>query len=85
VGPGTSLDNVEKRKFLPPTRTQNSDLSVVHLVANHYSDIAIPCRCRWKDNIKLNLRHIGWGGMNRINLAQDRDWRQAFVNTVMKL
>jgi hypothetical protein len=28
---------------------------------------------RWVDNIKINLREIGWSGMDRINLAQDRD------------
>jgi hypothetical protein len=26
-------------------------------------------RCRWVDNIKLNLREIGWDGMNWIDLA----------------
>jgi hypothetical protein len=28
---------------------------------------------RWVDNIKLDLREIGWGGMNCIDMAQDRD------------
>jgi hypothetical protein len=26
----------------------------------------------WKDNIKMGLREIGWGGMNWIDLVQDR-------------
>jgi hypothetical protein len=30
-------------------------------------------RRRWVDNIKMDLREIGWGGMGWINLAQDRD------------
>jgi hypothetical protein len=30
-------------------------------------------RRRWVDNIKMDLREIGWGGMDSINLAQDRD------------
>jgi hypothetical protein len=30
-------------------------------------------KCRWVDNIKMDLREIGWGGMDLINLAQDRD------------
>jgi hypothetical protein len=30
-------------------------------------------RCRWVDNSKTNLREIGWGGMDWIHLAQDRD------------
>jgi hypothetical protein len=28
-------------------------------------------RCRWVDNIKMDLREIGWDGMNRIDLAQN--------------
>jgi hypothetical protein len=30
-------------------------------------------RLRWRDNIKMDLREIGWGGMDWIDLAQDRD------------
>jgi hypothetical protein len=30
-------------------------------------------RHRWEDNIKMDLREVGWGGMDWINLAQDRD------------
>jgi hypothetical protein len=30
-------------------------------------------RCRWVDNIKMHPREIGWGGMDWIKLAQDRD------------
>jgi hypothetical protein len=33
-------------------------------------------RCRWVDDIKTDLREIGWDGMGWIYLAQDRDqWR----------
>jgi hypothetical protein len=33
-------------------------------------------RHRWENNIKMDLREIGWGSMDWINLAQDRDqWR----------
>jgi hypothetical protein len=42
-------------------------------------------RCRWVDNIKMDLRDIGWGGMDWIDLAQDRDQWTAVVNTVMNL
>jgi hypothetical protein len=42
-------------------------------------------RCRWVDNIKIDLREIGWDGMDWIDLAQDTDQWRAFVNTVMKL
>jgi hypothetical protein len=30
-------------------------------------------RRRWNDNIKIDLREIGWGGRDWIDLAQDRD------------
>jgi hypothetical protein len=39
----------------------------------------------WVDNIKVYLRKMGWGGMDLIELAQDRDQRRALLNTVMKL
>jgi hypothetical protein len=42
-------------------------------------------RCRWEDNIKMDLRKIGIDGVNWIELAQDRVQWRAFVNTVMNL
>jgi hypothetical protein len=42
-------------------------------------------RCRCMDNTKIDLTDIGWGGMDVIDLAQDRDWGRAFVNTEMNL
>jgi hypothetical protein len=42
-------------------------------------------RRRWVLKIETDLREIGWGGMDWIDLAQDRDRWRAFVNTVMKL
>jgi hypothetical protein len=39
----------------------------------------------WEYNIKLDLREVGWGGMDWINLAQDRDRWRALVYTVMNL
>jgi hypothetical protein len=38
-----------------------------------------------EDNIKINLREIGWGGMDWIHLAQDRDQWRAPVKAVMNL
>jgi hypothetical protein len=40
---------------------------------------------RWEDNIKMALQEVGWGGMNSIELAQDRDRWRALVNAVMNL
>jgi hypothetical protein len=42
-------------------------------------------RRSWVDNIKMDLREIGWGGMDWVDLAQDRDQWRALVNTVMNL
>jgi hypothetical protein len=42
-------------------------------------------RRRWVHNIKMDLRDIGWDGMDWIKLAQDRDQWRALVNTVMNL
>jgi hypothetical protein len=42
-------------------------------------------RCRWEDKIKLDLREIGFGDVDWIQWAQDRDRWQALVNTVMNL
>jgi hypothetical protein len=40
-------------------------------------------RHRSVDNIKMNLRELGWGYIDWIDLAQDRDKWKALVNTVM--
>jgi hypothetical protein len=42
-------------------------------------------RSRWEDNIKMDLRDIGFGDADWIHLAQDRDRCRALVNTVMNL
>jgi hypothetical protein len=42
-------------------------------------------RRRWEDNVKMDLREIGWGGADRIDLAQDRDRWRVLVYTVMNL
>jgi hypothetical protein len=40
---------------------------------------------RWEDNIKMNFQGMECGGMDWIELAQDRDRWQALVNVVMNL
>jgi hypothetical protein len=42
-------------------------------------------RCRWEDNIKMDLREIRFGDVDWIHLAQDRDRWRAPVNMVMNL
>jgi hypothetical protein len=40
-------------------------------------------RCRWVDNIRMDLREIEWDGVDLIAVAQDRDQWRALVNTVL--
>jgi hypothetical protein len=42
-------------------------------------------RRRWEDGIRMDPREIGWGNVDWIQLAQDRDRWWALVNTVMNL
>jgi hypothetical protein len=42
-------------------------------------------RRRWVDTIKMDLGEIGWGGVDWIGLARDRDKWRALVNSVMNL
>jgi hypothetical protein len=42
-------------------------------------------RCRWVDNIKMDLREIGWDDVDWIDLAQVRYQWRALVNMVMNL
>ena len=42
-------------------------------------------RRRWEDNIKMDLQEVGCGGMDWIELAQDRDRWPALVTVVMNL
>jgi hypothetical protein len=42
-------------------------------------------RHRWEDNIKMDLQEVGWGCIDWIDVAEDRDRWQAPVNTVMNL
>jgi hypothetical protein len=42
-------------------------------------------RLKWDDGIRMDLREIGWGSVDWIQLAQDRDRWRAVVNTVINL
>jgi len=39
-------------------------------------------RCRWEDNIEIDLQEVGCRGMDWIELAQDMDGRRTLVNVV---
>jgi len=40
---------------------------------------------KWEDNIKMDLKEGRWGGIDRIDLAQDRDRWWALANAVVNL
>jgi hypothetical protein len=42
-------------------------------------------RRRWEDNIKMDLQEVGCGGIDWIDVAQDRDRWRALVSAVMNL
>jgi hypothetical protein len=48
---------------------------------DHLKDQGVDGRMR----VKMDLREIGWGGVEWIHLAQDRDHWRALVNAVMNL
>jgi hypothetical protein len=42
-------------------------------------------RCRWMDNIRMDLGEVGWGDVDWIGLAQDRNRWRALVNSILNL
>jgi hypothetical protein len=42
-------------------------------------------RRRWVNNIKMDLRGIGWDGVDWIDMAPDRDQWRVLVDTVLNL
>jgi hypothetical protein len=42
-------------------------------------------RFHWEDNIKMDLRELGWDGMDWIDVAQDKNQSGALVNTILNL
>jgi hypothetical protein len=42
-------------------------------------------RCRWVDNVRMDLGKMGWGDVDWIGLAQDRNRWRALVNSVLNL
>ena len=42
-------------------------------------------RCRWEDNIRMDLEEIGMNAGNWVNLAHDRNYWRALVNAALNL
>jgi hypothetical protein len=42
-------------------------------------------RCRWLDDIRMDLVEVGWGDVDWIGLAQDRDRWRALANSVLNI
>jgi hypothetical protein len=42
-------------------------------------------RCRWVDNVRIDLGEVGWGDVDWIGLAKDRNRWRALVNSVLNL
>jgi hypothetical protein len=68
-------------QLIPNLKERNTDRYSVYFIFVMGSS----GRRRWVDNIKMDLREIGWNGRDWIDLAQDRDRWRALVNTVMNL
>jgi len=74
--------DVTRSKFQQPVRT------APQLTFNKYPTFGISEGlgwCRWEDNIEMDPQEVGCGGMDWIELAQDRDRWRALVNAVMNL
>ena len=39
----------------------------------------------WEDNINMDPQEVSWGGIDQIDLAQDRNRRRALVSTIMNI
>jgi hypothetical protein len=70
---------------VPPCSTSTSlFLRITKYIPEGRRPLGRPKR-RWEDNIKMDLMEIGFGDVDWINWAQDRDRWRALVNTVMNL
>jgi hypothetical protein len=74
------MDKVQKL-----SESGQKDCLTWHVRNYIFSTILGGPRSRWEDNIKMDLRGTGWGGIDWIDLAQDKDQWRALANTIMNL
>jgi hypothetical protein len=76
------FENVAQFKYLGMTVTKRN---AYRILVGKPEEMTRRPSCRWVDNIKMDLREIKWGGIDWIDLAQDRDQWGALVNMVINL
>jgi hypothetical protein len=75
------LEGLGKLKKPTSSGIRTGDLPVCSIVPQPTTLPRAPRR--WVDNIKMDLREIGWDGVNWIDMDQDRDQWSVLVNTVL--
>jgi hypothetical protein len=75
-----SEHNISETGFCLPPQVKPTQLGPIDRASSY-----LWTRRRWADNIKMDLRDIGWDGMDWIDLTQDRDQWKALVNKVRNL
>jgi hypothetical protein len=60
-------------------------MAIINLRFVQTMQLCVSCKYEWKDNIKMDLKNVGWGSMDWITLTQDRGRLRALVNAVMNL
>jgi hypothetical protein len=76
---------VKKVNKNPRTWTDSLDKRPKQKMDMRFGTWNVRPRRRWVDNIKMDLRQIGWDRVDWIDLAQDKDQWRALVNTVLNL
>jgi hypothetical protein len=81
-GPQSRSGRCGEEKILDPTGTRTP---TPRSFSRYPVAILTTLSRSWVDNIKIDLREIGWDDMDWIDLAQDTDQCRALVNTVISL
>jgi hypothetical protein len=69
----------------PHRKKKNLLRTILLLVGKPEGKRPLRPRHRWVNNIRMDLGEVGWGDVDWIGLAQDRNRCRAFVNSVLNL